>query len=200
MRWHRSAAFIACSALLLLVGCVQAEPRYEIAAYTASLNLKEGSNDVDVELDITYDVFEGVKSDGFKYVGTYEPVNLRGFDEAGKAVWVVLRRHRENQVYWTFPEVRSGKKRVVIRFTLRDVLATAGPERTLSAPWIGIFKVPVRRAEYRVIFPLGFSPKIHGATPGNSEKSMENGRLVLRWIQEPLTQKSVSVRFSQGDS
>lgn len=196
---HRWLA-LACFVVLCGVGCAQQEPRYEVANYVGTLTLKEGSPDIDVELDITYDVFEGVKSDGFKYVGTYEPSHLKGFDDAGKSVRVVLRRHRENQVYWVFPAVRSGKKRVVIQFTLQDVIAGTKTENVLSAPWIGIFKVPVRRAEHKIVFPSGVNPEIQATTPSGFERTVIDGRVVLRLIQEPLTERAISVRFALGDA
>ena len=201
MRGRRFLALVFSFVFLMFGGCTaQPEPRYEIAAYIGSLILKEGSADIDVELDVMYDVFEGVKSDGFKYVGSYEPSHLRGVDETGKPIRVVLRRHRENQIYWTFPGVRGGKKRVVIQFTLRDVLADTGVGRVLSAPWVGIFKVPVKHAEYKVIFPPGFNPKIQNTTPANFERVVANGRVILKLIQEPLTERAISIRFSQGDA
>ena len=198
MMRRRYWVVLACFVVLCEAGCAQQEPRYEVANYIGTLTLKEGSPDIDVELDVTYDVFEGVKSDGFKYVGTYEPSHLKGFDDAAKSVRVVLRRHRENQVYWVFPGVRSGKKRVVIQFTLHDVLTGTKAENLLSAPWIGIFKVSVRHAEYKIVFPGGVNPEIQSTTPNGFERTVVDGKIVLRLIQEPLTERAVSVRFAPG--
>ena len=175
-----------------------ATARYDIERYIATLELHEGSADADVALDITYDIFDGEKSDGFKYVGTYEPVNLRGVDDEGRPMAVSLRRYRENQVYWSFPPVHSGRKSVMIQFTLRDVLRGTKESNVLSAPWIGVFKVPVREAEYHVVFPSRMTPTIQSMTPAHAQSTVLDGKAALVVAQSPLTQPALSIRFAPG--
>lgn len=87
----------------------------------------------------------------------------------------------------------------MIQFTLRNVLTGTSTSNTLSAPWIGIFKVPVRYAVYNIVFPTGLAPDIRRMTPGDySRTSDPEGRVVLRATQSPLTQRELVVQFSPG--
>ncbi|MGC9971502.1 MAG: hypothetical protein ABSE56_13035 [Bryobacteraceae bacterium] len=168
---------------------------YEISRYFASFRLIPGSADVDVQLDITYDILAGQKSDGFKYTGDYEPVNARGTDDRGGSIPVVVEHRREYMVYWTFPPVGLAQKGVSIQFRLRDVLSgTRSGGNLLSADWVGVFKIPVRRAVYEVVFPPGIVPPV----PEGFSRSQVGGCEVFTLIQKPLTQRKLSLRFTPG--
>ena len=190
---------------MALVACWLAAPaaaqetRYEISYYDVTLTLSDGSADAEVELDVTYDVLEGVKSDGFKYVGLFQPVDVRAVDERGAPLRVGVEREREYLLRWVFPPVRGGSQRVIVRFRLRDVLSgTRAGGNELSAPWIGVFRVPVRRAAYTVIFPPGFRPELRGRGAAKFTRRRVGSQESLVLLQEPLTQRDLLLRFTPG--
>lgn len=195
------------SALALIAGLflslfnLSADPQYEIDQYVATFTLTQSSPHVAVELDITYEIFAGEKSDGFKYVGHYEPTNVRGVDAEGRPIHVSVRRYRENQIYWSFPAVVGpGTQRVIIHFTLHNALWGNAALNTLSAPWVGVFKVPVRHASYRVVLPLKLTPsQVQSMWPEPHTTQVDfQGRTVLRADQNALSERELLVRFTPG--
>jgi hypothetical protein len=176
---------------------VAAAADYEISDYTATFTLIQGSPDVRVELDITYHILAGTKADGFKYVGDFEPFGLQGTDGRGNSIPVGIKRLRENQVYWIFPEAGPGYQRVVVTFGLRSALeGKRSSGNTLDMPWVGVFRVPVRRAVYKVVFPPGLTLQVSGAR--GFSRFTAGGSQVLSYEQEPLTAQTLDLSFTPG--
>jgi hypothetical protein len=171
---------------------------YDIASYRACIQLLAMSADADVTLDITYNVTSGPKSGGFKYVGMYSPINAWGIDETGASIRVDTKKDAEYQVYWSFPAIQSGVKRVIIHFRLQDVLVGDGSSNTLNSKWIGIFKVPVRHAVYEIDFPPGFLPEYPSEMSDRFTRGRSGDRETLTFTQDPLADTGLSLRFSPG--
>jgi len=183
--------------VLVLADMAFAE-RYEINDYRATFVLNgPGSAGARVRLEIEYDVQEGPKASGFKYTGAYCPLDVKGWSDDGEPVEVSVRRDREYRVGWAFPAVQSGRKHVTIEFTLSGVLSgTEASGNVLAAPWVGIFKVPVRRAEYVVVFPDSSAWQIR-STDGTGAVG-DDGRFVWREVHEPLRDHRFQLAFSPG--
>jgi hypothetical protein len=170
---------------LLAAGLAQAAvpQACEISNYVARFELSEGSASADVTLDITYHVLSGEKSEGFKYVGDYEPANVRVVDETGASIAWSVQSRREYQISWTFPPVGSGYKRAIVRFRLPGVLKGSREEgNEIDAEWAGVFKMPVRRAVYEVVFPPGVSPKVKAP---KFSRTRAGSQEVLSWERTP---------------
>lgn len=173
---------------------------YEIERYIATFELAEGTADVDVTLDITYNVRSGPKSGGFKYVGDSEVDMARASDERGP-IRLQVRHQRETLLEWFFDPIAKGRKRVMIRFRSRGLLAGTVPDgNRLSAPWAGVFRVPVRDAVCRVSLP-GDAPR-QVTTPNSSGQPcpMEEvgGRLVVTLNQSQLQAGGIDLHIEPG--
>lgn len=168
----------------------------EVASYIARFELSEGSASADVTLDITYHVLSGEKSEGFKYVGDYEPANVRVMDEKGTPIPSGVHSRREYQIWWKFPPVGPGRKRVIVQFRLPGVLEGTRTEgNRVEADWAGVFGIPVRRAVYEVVFPPGVSPAVKDA---KFRRTRAGSQEVWSWEQAPLERERLSVRFTPG--
>jgi len=193
----RKALLVLLSFLTFGVSAQADDPAYEINSYEARFVLLENSSDVLVTLDLTYHILDGVKSDGFKYVGSLEPVDAEATDGDGKALSIEILHHRENQVHWSFDPTGPGLKRVIVRFRLKNALTgNRDSGNTLNVPWAGVFKVPVHNAVYMVVLPPGMTPTRIEAP--NFEQSEDGGRIRLRWAQDSLSTTAFSVQLTPG--
>lgn len=171
------------------------EEKYEIKQYEAILTLNDGSTDVDVQLNITYDVFATPKSKGFKYIGSFEPSNLRAFEDRGR-IAVLHTKKRENLVTWFFPTPFVGEKSVRVEFTLPDALRSAKHTNSLSLPWLGVFRVPIRHSIFRIVFPANVRPQIRSASAHYALSQDENGKTIALFTQSPLIRKDLYIEFA----
>ena len=134
-------------------GGAQETEDYSIDNYEMTVESSERSSSVRVTLDITYAIRSGKKSTGFKYIGKADVTQLAGRDSEGKAIRTSVEYQRETRLNWSFPAAGPGKKRVIISFNLTDAITNAADSNEFKAEWAGFFKVPVKRAVYRFVFP-----------------------------------------------
>lgn len=170
---------------------------YHISNYKARFELLKNSPDVLVTLDITYQIGNQPKSDGFKFVGNNKIVGLRCTDGSGENLRTETLSLRETKIVWHFSPVKNGIQRVFVNFRIRDLLAHRRQKRILNADWVGVFRVPVRKAVYEVIFPVKYQPGQLVVKPGSWTKNFHDGRYQIRMIQTPLTQKKLYVEYME---
>ena len=139
------------------------EPQVEIKNYEATITLLDRDDDINVMLEITYDIMAGVKSGGFKELGSERPTNIMG-NEENALLAVELLWDKSYRLAWRFTPQETGEKKIRINFKLQDVLTSQGQANVLNLPWIGKFKTPVRHAVYRIVFPIGLDPGIKDAS------------------------------------
>ena len=190
------AAALWCT-LLAAAGAAETND-YSIARYELTVETTAGSDDVRVTLDITYDIRSGTKFGGFKYIGSYQAVGLSGRDGSGVPIPVSLVPQRETRIDWTFPPVTGpARKSVIVTFTIPNALTGSRRSNTFVADWAGIFRVPVRYAVYRLIFPDGTDRTVSGV-PRDLRSTMRGGRRSVEVEQEPLAEQSFRVTFAPG--
>ena len=93
-----------------------------------------------------------------------------------------------------FPGIQNGTKRVIVHFTLIDGLYGDLTKNGFTAPWAGVFKVPVNNAEYEFVFCDVIRAFSVWTEPTYCEP-MNNG---VRVTQSALKDKAFSVSFAPG--
>ena len=169
---------------------------YVIEDYELTIEAQENRTDVRVNLDITYLIRSGEKSGGFKYIGRYQAWDLSGFDEEFRSVKTWVSRQRETRLNWSFPPAGPGRKRVRISF-MTNALTGSRQSNALEAAWAGVFKVPVRRGTYRLVFPDNEARIVH-TNPPNFIAATQDGRRCVEVTQAPLRDTAFRVTFSPG--
>lgn len=189
---------LAALALALLMSSTARAATYEIVDYTATFRLRAADTpDVDVSLDLEYEVTQGTRGSGFKYTGPWRPYAAHGHDGRGRPLQVTVSRQREYRLDWTYPEPLHGRGRAHLEFVLEGALAATGDgANVLTAPWVGVFGVPVRRSRFVVVFPDSSRREITG-TSGNMITDAEDRQAWIR-EQSPLRERELRLTFRPG--
>ena len=177
-------------------GSAFADNSYEIEVYVATITLADRSEVMDVDLEIFYRI-EGVTvSRGSHSIGRHQVFNIFGNDERS-LLDVYLLEGKENKLVWSFSPVSSGEEKVWIKFKLKGALSYEKRSNILSLPWVGDFKIPVRYAQYRVVFPIGVHPEIQNASSPYNMEEDKYGRSVLIVDQNyPSVEPGITIVFS----
>lgn len=184
---------------LLISGLSYADDfQYYVSKYQATFELNETTSDVKVTLDLTYEIGNQSKSDGFKFVGKNRVTGVSCRDGSGKPLQTEILSLKETKIVWHFPEIKNGKQRVITSFTLKDFLKKKNGYYFLEAGWAGVFRIPVQKAVFEVIFPKQINPKVINSEPGLWQKSFRNGRYNLITTQTPLTKREMLIEFESG--
>ncbi|HEU4391880.1 MAG TPA: hypothetical protein VFV34_29105, partial [Blastocatellia bacterium] len=197
----RDGTLFAVTALVLLAlaaGTVVAQETndYTIDNYELTIESFSGRSDVRVTMDITYQINSGKKSTGFKYIGPYEAQQLNGSDDAGNSIRTWVSQERETKLNWSFAAAGPGKKRVVIRFNIPNLIHDGSNDgNALAAEWAGIFKVRVRRCVYRFIFPDATERAVRSNLAIGSN-ILKNGKREIEVTQQPLSLTMFKLDFS----
>ena len=197
----RNSSLLAISVLLFLTisaAVVKAQETndYTIDNYELTIQSFAGRSDAAVTMDITYLINSGRKSTGFKYIGPYAAQQLSGADDTGNPMRTWVSQERETKLNWSFASTGPGRKRIIISFTIPGFISD-GPRdgNTLVADWAGVFKVRVRRAAYRFIFPDDIERTI--ATNMTIDSNVvDRGKRRIEAIQQPLSKTLFKVDFS----
>jgi hypothetical protein len=202
MTW-RARARLAISLAMALTGVPaasgsQERADYSIERYELTLDLRSGSAEVGVTMDITYRVRSGTKSEGFKYLGGFEPRNVQGTEADGRPMVMTVELGRETLLRWRFTPMGPGDKRVRIQFALPWAVSGTMSENVLRADWAGIFMVPVERAVYRVLLPEDWREDTIVARPATFRRTRIDGRPAVEFIQEPLTESALWFTMRPG--
>jgi uncharacterized membrane protein YgcG len=171
---------------------------YVITDYELTVDVQPGGNAARITMDLAYQIRSGTKSEGFKYIGNLEPTGVEGSETNGPPMRVSVERQRETLIRWRFTPAGQGIKRVRVSFTIRDALAGTLEENVFRAAWAGVFKVPVRRAAYRLILPEGWEEDAIITQPSGFARTTYNGRPAVEVEQRPLRQSAFVVTLRPG--
>ena len=174
------------------------EASYVISNYELTFQLDDERSDAHVTMDITYRIESGTKSDGFKYIGNFEPSNLSGTEVDGPPLRLNVEHQRETRIVWRVTPTGRGEKRVRIDFTISGAIGGSLVENTLRTDWAGVFRVPIERAVYRVVLPLGWTGERITTTPEGFTRGTVDGRPAIEVEQQPLRETSFVVTFGPG--
>jgi hypothetical protein len=145
----------------------QVVPTYEVANYTACFEINKCS--LYARLDITYNVISGNKTDGFKRF--LAPVETSGYIvqksiEVFDGNTTIAHSYRTFQgdddnlyeeIAFTHPGF-TGLRTITMTFIMGSWLWEESNTTTCELRNIGTFSIPVRYAEYQLIFPQNYSP------------------------------------------
>ena len=189
MKRRLAASFIFSLMLLTLTGAQTGRrvtgsatetEDYSIDNYELTVETQAGSASVRVTMDITYRIRSGTKSTGFKYIGNYEAEGLSGRDGDGKAIKTSIEHLRDTRINWSFAPAGPGTKRITLSFTVPHAITNGSSDSNqFEAAWAGVFKVPVKNAVYRFVFPdntqrtVVCTPSDYTARERNSCRSIE---------------------------
>lgn len=185
------------SLVILLVGmpAVAADTEdYTVDRYDLTFETRADSADIWVTMDMTYLIRSGTKSTGFKYIGEYRAEDLLGRDGDGKVIRAWTTKERETKLNWSFPPAGPGKKRIILTFRIPDALVNSGDTNDFEANWAGIFRIAVREAIYRFVFPDDEERTVVTA-PGQFTTTTRSGKRTLEISQQPLKDTRFSVTF-----
>lgn len=160
---------------------------YVISDYELTIELQPGSTAVRATMDLAYQIRSGTKSEGFKYIGNLEPIELTGTEIDGRPMRMSVERQRETLIRWRFtPLSGPGIKRVRVSFTIAGALTGTIDESVFRAGWAGVFKVPVRRAVYRLVLPPRWEEDGITSQPSRFTRTTYSGRDAIEVAQRPL--------------
>lgn len=171
--------------------------KYDVSEYKATIDLSNTSLDAKVVLDITYNIGDQYKSDGFKFVANNEAEDLTCYSDSGERLKTEILHLRETKLVWHFPAVKNTIKKVQVSFILKNQLNKNGDKNSLRATWIGIFRVPVKRAIYEVVLPSNIEPKELIVKPSAFDILYESGRCHIVVNQLPLTQRELYIEYKE---
>ena len=168
---------------------------YSIDNYELTVESRSGSSDALVTMDITYRIRSGSKSTGFKYIGNFAAEGLSGRDFDGKAIRTWIEHQRETKINWSFPPAGPGTKRVILTFTVtRAITNDSRDSNQFQAEWAGMFKVPVKRAVYRFVFP-DKSDRTVVCSPADYMTRERNNCRSIEVTQDPFKNATFEVTF-----
>lgn len=181
------------------VGCSQKQGSYNYAVsdYKATFFMPSKGSDVKVDLAINYQIGNESKSDGFKFVGKNEVADVSCVTGSGDKCTIEIQHLKETKVIWHFSPVRNMTKAVKVSFVIKDQLRREGTTNVFVASWAGIFRVPVEKATYEIIFPQDMNPNIIQASPGAYEKNCSFGVCTLAVTQMPLVNRELAVKYQE---
>lgn len=150
-----------------------------------------------VQLSITYDIENGPKESGFKYVGTRPVSDISVTDGRGNPLRFRHTREREHKITWFFPPVRRGLQRVIVTFRISN-LRLGTDDDTAALEWLNHWRIPVRHVTYRMIAPrleggrqLTTDPEPHSVIETDRRRT-----LVLTFDRLPKADLSLKVARS----
>lgn len=173
---------------------------YDISSYSAVFEPVAGTTDVMVTLNIEYHVTSGVKSGGFKFIGICDVTEISAEDGYGNTVQVMHSRLEENKLEWFFDETAAGDSRtIIVRFVLNDCLQKQAALYSFKAYWAGVFRVNVKNAEYRFIFPGSEKPVIESCSQADYSLEKNSGKWELVVMQSPLSRSDFIISYGTQD-
>jgi hypothetical protein len=168
---------------------------YSIDNYELTVESQSGSSSVRVTMDITYRIRSGRKSTGFKYIGNYDAHGLSGADGDGKAIKTWVERQRETRINWSFPPAGPGTKRIILTFAVPGAIVNdSGDANKFEAEWAGVFKVPVKQAVYRFVFPDNVHRNVV-CTPADYMARERNNCRSIEMTQAPFKNATFEMTF-----
>ncbi len=179
--------FLLCS---ILNSCINTY-NYDIDDYKLTMELNKNNNDVKTTIEIIYNVKNGSKSDGFKFVGNNTVDSLMCSDESGPIAGEV-NYLKETKISWKFNTVSSGTKSIKAVFILRNSLRNDGEKMSLDVPWAGVFRVPVNHSKFVVL-----SHAIYKLDAPSSDWQINTSddKILCTLEQNPLHNKAFSLEF-----
>jgi hypothetical protein len=159
---------------------------YAIADYSFTVRMLPPSSSARVTMDLTYLIRSGVKSEGFKYIGTITPADVAGTEDDGRPMTMSVERKRETLIRWRFTPAREGRKHVRVEFTIPGAL-TGDQWTAFTASWAGVFRVPVQQARYRMVLPETWTGNSITTQPLAHTRSTMDGHRTVDVVQAPLS-------------
>jgi len=176
---------------------------YYIENYLVYLDVK-GSN-IDVQINITYNVLSGIKTDGFKrfvkpgfYGGYIEENSIKIYDDDNlilmKSYRVFTRDdHEYMEISFKHPGFR-GLKTISINFTLMDWIIENIGQTHIELTNIGKLEVNVVKAKYIILFPEDYTPEtIKYSESGFYKQTVSNGRHKFVFMQNDPISSDITI-------
>jgi hypothetical protein len=171
---------------------------YDVTTCTMQLRVLQNSPDVWVNLDVTYDIHDGKKSDGFRNIWNFEVADFTCTDGAGNPLLTSIdHTYGKNNLVWFFPEKTSGLQRVIARFRLPNLLKQENGHSVLDVAWAGVWRIPVQYFSVDVLFPKGVNPEVVSISPDVYEYELQkrDGAWVVHQEQTPLGARPYRLEF-----
>lgn len=196
---------ILCLAFLLTqaLPAPAAGPDYVLSRYHADFELvKDGDGkprDARITLDITYELRNGTKDQGFKYVGTRPIREVSVTDGQGNPLEYAVKKEKEYRIDWRFPPIGQGEtQRVRAVFIQEGVLEGSKKENHLLFKWVKNWRIPVYNVRYRFIFPPRYRPDRLELFPKNSRPIRLGNQAAVAVKLRKLGSHPFKIRFSPG--
>ncbi len=179
-----------------------AEPDYVIGNLEATFEIMPGPSDkprnVSVDLDITYNILDGPKSGGFKFVGKNRIGNVRVLDGNGNPLVFNLEKQKEYLISWNFPPVNRGFQYVNVHFVMRNAFLGSLEENWCDFKWLKNWQVPVHNVVFRYVLPDDFETREFIFDPSGGEIVPHGDGYAMEIHLEQLQNRYLSLRFSPG--
>lgn len=171
--------------------------QYDVTSCLVTFYVQKDSSDIQVNLDVTYNNWAGKKSAGFRWLGNYDVTDYTCFDGTGKQLETYVAGEQSKTLVWYFPEFEAGTQRIVAKYTVKGDLKKDGDLNTLSAPWAGVWRIPVHLLRCEVVFPEGTEPLVQAISPQayGYKKEQRDGTWVVTQEQEPETVSAFSLAY-----
>lgn len=166
------------------------------ATFTVIPNAAGDYRNLDVTLFIRYQVSQGEKSDGFKFVGTLPIQDVAVTDGKAHPLSFQVAQYDETKITWQFPTVRRGSQEVIVHFTILGAVQQSGTESSVNLIWVKNWRVPVREAIYRLVLPTTQAPAQWSATPTGAELITWQEHPTIEVRQSPLADLPFTVNFT----
>jgi hypothetical protein len=170
---------------------------YDVTTCCLTLRVQKNSADVWADLDVTYNIRGGQKSDGYRYVGKTNVADYTCTDGEGKALVAKIDRRHGNNLVWFFPEKTSGSQRIIAHYRLPDLLQSENGKTTMDVPWAGVWRIPVQHFSVDVVFPEKTTPTVVSIAPSQYEYTQRkvDERWVVHQEQVPLKTRPYRLEF-----
>lgn len=173
---------------------------YSISNYEATFevvaNETEELKNLHATLLIRYNVAQGTKSDGFKFVGTLPVRDVHVVDDGGRALAFQIAHYNETKITWQFPAIDKGTKVVIVDFVIEDAVQQSAEGSEVQLEWVKNFRVPVETAIYRLVLPFARKPTHWQATPDGAKLREWHGRTAIEVVQSPIQKVPFTVSFN----
>lgn len=197
MRSIRKIIFVVLSLILINFGFAKGQEwDYELSSYEATFHLSEDGSDAYVTLKIVYDIGTEQKQDGFKFIGKNEIDLLSVTDGDGNSLDCRIDYLRETRIQWFFSPAKNMQQTVIAKFRVQNALSGTPWSDTFEAPWVGVWRVPVKNVTYKLVFPPRFSPEKIKTEPECMKQISQNDEVEVFAFQPLLTDESFKVTFS----
>ena len=168
------------------------------ATFEVIPNKDKQLRDVQVELKLTYSKRNELPERDMKSIAAQAIDAVEVIDGKGKPLsFKVNRGEKTSTIIWNLTSVTKKNREVIVRFRLPQAITLKGKRNIFGAYWVGGLEVPVEKALYRFIFPVGYSYQECSVYPKyDYEEKIENGKKQITIAMAPLKGESLALAFA----